>query len=408
LTTFVVIAALLVVVALAWVVPPLLRGSHAAAVDRTQMNLAILRDQLAELDAELARGALSPEQHAESRAELERRALDETAAPVKAPTSRGGRIVAAFVVVLVPLASAALYLTLGDPGAFDPGSTQAQSDHTKQPSPEQIEAMLARMAQRLQNEPDNVEGWSMLARSYYVMRRYADAVGAYERLVKLVPADPGLLTDYADALAMREGRRIAGRPLELVQQALKLDPNNLKALAMAGTEAFDRKDYKGAVEYWERLRAAAPPDSEIGRNVTGSINEARALGGLGEAPPVAAATAAAPAARVQGTVRLDPALAARTAPNDTVFVFARAAAGPRVPLAVLTLRAADLPAQFALDDSMAMSPQFKLSGQKSVLVSARVSKSGRADSAPGDLEAEGVPVPVGASGVVVTIDRVVP
>jgi cytochrome c-type biogenesis protein CcmH len=240
------------------------------------------------------------------------------------------------------------------------------------------------------------------------MRRYADAVGAYERLVKLVPADPGLLTDYADALAMREGRRIAGRPLELVQQALKLDPNNLKALAMAGTEAFDRKDYKGAVEYWERLRAAAPPDSEIGRNVTGSINEARALGGLGEAPPVAAATAAAPAARVQGTVRLDPALAARTAPNDTVFVFARAAAGPRVPLAVLTLRAADLPAQFALDDSMAMSPQFKLSGQKSVLVSARVSKSGRADSAPGDLEAEGVPVPVGASGVVVTIDRVVP
>lgn len=406
--TFVVIAALLVVVALAWVLPPLLRGSATAAVDRTQMNLAILRDQLAELDAELARGALSPEQHAESRAELERRALDEGAAPAKATASRGGRIVAAFVVVLVPLASAALYLTLGDPGAFDPGSMQAQADHTKQPSPEQIEAMLERLAQRLQNEPDNAEGWAMLARSYYVMRRYGDAVGAYERVVKLVPADPGLLTDYADALAMREGRRIAGRPLELVQQALKLDPNNLKALAMAGTEAFDRKDYKGAVAYWERLRAAAPPDSEIGRNVTGSINEARALGGLGETPPPVAAAPAVPAARVQGTVRLDPGLAARTAPGDTVFVFARAASGPRVPLAVLTLRAGDLPAQFALDDSMAMSPQFKLSGQKSVLVSARVSKSGRADSAPGDLEAEGVAVQVGASGVVLTIDRVVP
>jgi cytochrome c-type biogenesis protein CcmH len=408
LITFVVIAALLVVVALAWVLPPLLRGSATAAVDRTQMNLAILRDQLAELDAELARGALSPEQHAESRAELERRALDEGAAPAKATASRGGRIVAAFVVVLVPLASAALYLTLGDPGAFDPGSMQAQADHTKQPSPEQIEAMLERLAQRLQNEPDNAEGWAMLARSYYVMRRYGDAVGAYERVVKLVPADPGLLTDYADALAMREGRRIAGRPLELVQQALKLDPNNLKALAMAGTEAFDRKDYKGAVAYWERLRAAAPPDSEIGRNVTGSINEARALGGLGETPPPVAAAPAVPAARVQGTVRLDPGLAARTAPGDTVFVFARAASGPRVPLAVLTLRAGDLPAQFALDDSMAMSPQFKLSGQKSVLVSARVSKSGRADSAPGDLEAEGVAVQVGASGVVLTIDRVVP
>jgi cytochrome c-type biogenesis protein CcmH len=121
-----------------------------------------------------------------------------------------------------------------------------------------------------------------------------------------------------------------------------------------------------------------------------------------------AAAPAVPAARVQGTVRLDPGLAARTAPGDTVFVFARAASGPRVPLAVLTLRAGDLPAQFALDDSMAMSPQFKLSGQKSVLVSARVSKSGRADSAPGDLEAEGVAVQVGASGVVLTIDRVVP
>jgi cytochrome c-type biogenesis protein CcmH len=264
----------------------------------------------------------------------------------------------------------------------------------------------------------------MLARSYYVLQRYPEAVRAYERLLKLAPQEPSVLADYADALAMRDGRKISGRPLELVHEALKLDPNQPKALAMAGTEAFDRKDFRGAVDYWERLRGVVPADSEIGQNIAGSIAEARARGGLGgeasppvaqaplvaQAPPVAQAPAAAPSAsaKVQGTVRLAPALNARTAPTDTVFVFARAAEGPRMPLAVVKLQAKDLPAKFMLDDSMAMAPQLRLSNFKSVLVSARVSKTGNAVPTSGDLEGQGVAVTLGANDVVVTIDRVVP
>jgi cytochrome c-type biogenesis protein CcmH len=159
-----------------------------------------------------------------------------------------------------------------------------------------------------------------------------------------------------------------------------------------------------------------PADSEIGQNIAGSIAEARTRGGIEGGPPVAAnqtkpeAKPAAPGggASVQGTVRLDPAIAARAAPTDTVFVFARASEGPRVPLAVLKLQAKDLPAKFVLDDSLAMAPQFRLSNFKSVLVNARVSKSGGANPAAGDLEGRGVAVDLGARDVVVTIDRVLP
>jgi cytochrome c-type biogenesis protein CcmH len=424
---FVLVAALLVGVALAWLLPPLIRRDAGALPhDRVQMNLGILRDQLADLEAEHARGALPPEQYAESKAELERRVLEETESGTRraGAAAAGGRATAAVVAATVPIAAVVLYLSFGDPSALDLQSRRTSlGDHTKQPTQQDIETMLSRLAQRLEKEPENVDGWAMLARSYYVMQRYPEAVRAYEKLVQLVPTEPALLVDYADALAMRDGRKISGKPLELVQLALKLDPNQEKALAMAGTEAFDRKDYRLAVEYWERLQAVATPDSELGRNIANSVAEARSLGGLGPAPvdatakaappPVAAKTptpnaAATGAASVQGTVKLDPAVAARVAPTDAVFVFARAVEGPRMPLAVFRLRAQDLPAKFKLDDSLAMAPQFRLSNFKNVLVNARVSKSGSATPSAGDLEGKGVAVDLGARDIVVTIDRVVP
>ena len=421
MTTFVIVAALLVAVALAWLLPPLIRRETGALTrDRVQMNLGLLRDQLADLDTDRARDALSAEQYAESKAELERRVLEETETEARAAAApTGGRVTAVLVAAGVPVAAVLLYLVLGDPGALDLQSRIAAVEHTKQPTQQDIETMLTRLAERLEKEPDNADGWAMLARSYYVLQRYPEAVRAYERLVKLVPQEPSVLVDYADALAMRDGRKISGRPLELVQLALKLDPAQAKALAMAGTEAFDRKDYRGAVEYWEKLSAQIPADSEMGKNILGSIAEARARGGLGDVPPVATAqgapkASAAPtapttaAASVQGTVRLDPAVAARAAPSDTVFVFARASEGPRMPLAVFKLQAKDLPAKFTLDDSLAMAPQFRLSNFKNVLVNARVSKSGSANPSAGDLEGKGIAVGLGARDVVVTIDRVVP
>jgi cytochrome c-type biogenesis protein CcmH len=218
-----------------------------------------------------------------------------------------------------------------------------------------------------------------------------------------------------------------------VNAALKVDPTHWKALAMAGTAAFNRKDYKGAVEYWEKLRSSQPADSQIGQQITASIDEARRLGGMSPAtemaaapqkggpaktaPPVAAAPAAAATTKaagasagttVGGTVNLSDAVKAKVAPTDTVFIFARAAEGSRMPLALTSVKVSELPAKFTLDDTMGMSPDMKLSSVPSLIVGARVSKSGRPMPSSGDLEGLSKPVALGAKDVAVTIDRVLP
>jgi cytochrome c-type biogenesis protein CcmH len=424
-TTFVVIAAILTAVGLAWLLPPLLRRERATlTVERAAANLGILKDQLAELEAERARGAVSAEQYAETKAELERRVLEDVATEIPAATpaaSRSARATALVIALVVPIAAGLIYWQRGDLAAFDPALQQAigeGSPHNM--SPQEVEQIVQKLAERLKQEPDNANGWLTLARTYYVMRRFSEAVQAYEQLVKLVPDDASVLADYADALAMARGRRISGEPMALVNKALALDPNHWKALAMAGTEAFDRKDYKSAVEYWERLRRSVPADSEIAKSIAASIAEARQLGGV-ESPSVAAAPpsqTAAPPARspaatpgagsVAGSVDLAPALKAKVRPDDVVFIFARAAEGPRMPLAIVKVQVKDLPTHFVLDDAMAMSPDFKLSSFAEVVVGARVSKSGQAMPASGDLEGLSKPVKVGTRGVSVTIDRVVP
>jgi len=424
-TTFVFIAAILVAVGLAWLLPPLLRRERSTlAVERAAANLGILKDQLAELEAERARGAVSAEQYAEAKAELERRVLEDVAgqtAAAPAATSRSGRTTALVIALVVPVAAGLIYWQRGDFTAFDPALQQAMGEGSPHNmAPAEVERIVQKLAERLKQEPDNANGWVTLARTYYVMRRFPEAAQAYETLVKLVPDDPGLLADYADALAMARGRKISGEPMALVKKALALDPNQWKALAMAGTEAFDRKDYKTAVEYWERLRNAVPAESEIAKSIANSIAEARELGGLKPAPVAAAPQPqkAAPAAKppvaapatgsVAGSVDLAPALKAKARPDDVVYIFARAAEGPRMPLAIVKVQVKDLPTQFVLDDAMAMSPNFKLSTFSEVVVGARVSKTGGAAPASGDLEGLSKPVKVGTRGISVTIDSVVP
>jgi cytochrome c-type biogenesis protein CcmH len=246
----------------------------------------------------------------------------------------------------------------------------------------------------------------MLARSYTAMQRLPEAVAAYARATALVKDDAGLLADYADLLATSTGRSLEGRPLELVMQALKLDPNHWKALALAGTAAFDRKDYKTAIAYWERLVQHLPPDSEFRQSMTASIAEARQLGGIkaGASPGPQPATAAS----VRGTVSLNPTLAGKVNPADTVFIFTRAAEGPRQPIAVVRRQVKDLPAKFTLDDSQAMSPAMKLSNFREVVVGALVSKNGSATPQSGDLQGISQKVKVGSGDIAVVIDSVVP
>lgn len=408
---FALVATAMVAVAVAWVLVPLLRRRDARDVDRDASNVAILRDQLAELDGDLARGAISPASHEQARRELERRVLEEvSAAPGGATGERGTPWAAAVLAGLVPVAAVLLYLVIGTPDALGPqAQVSAAGEGGHQVTREQVEKMVADLAARLEQEPDNVNGWVVLARSYAVMNRHGDAVKAYERVIQLVPNDPDLLADYADALAVTSGGNLSGKPLELAKRALAADPTHWKALALVGTEAFNRKDYKTAIAYWEKLKATAPAGSQIAQSIDSSIAEARELGGIkgAAAPPPVVAIAPA-GGRVAGKVDLSPALKAKVAPTDTVFVFARAAEGPRMPLAIVRKQVRDLPIEFALDDSMAMAPNMKLSSFPEVVVGARISRSGNATPQSGDLEGLSKPVKVGASGIAVVIDSALP
>jgi len=359
-----------------------------------ELNVAVYRDQLAELEAERGAGTLAAEDFERARRELERRLLDDVgpqtgrAAPgrrVRA-ASRGAVLAAA---ALVPLFGGAVYLVVGNPEALDPRRHEARI------GPAEIEAMVESLAKRLEENPDDVEVWKMLGRSYAVLGRFAEAANAYARGAARAPRDAGLLVDLADALAMSRNQSLQGEPEELVMRALQLEPQNLKALALAGTAAFDRQDYAGAVRYWERMLPLVPAGSDDARTIQSNLDEAKAL--AGQAKP-----AAAPG--LSGTVRLSPALAAKVSPGDTVFVFARALQGGAMPLAALKKRVADLPLAFTLDDSMAMSPERKLSAVPKVVVVARVSKAGTPAPRPGDLQGTSAPVSSNAKDVTVTID----
>jgi len=415
MTLFLLIAVVMAAIALAWVLPVLLRRRDTAVLVQTRAsNLAILKDQLAELEQDVAAGTLPQAQYQQAREDLERRAYEEAREPVApvavvpAPARRTAMMLAA----LLPVCAAALYWQFGTPEGLAPA---AEIHGGSKVTPQEVEAMVAKLAARMQQSPDDGNGWALLARSYLVMQRHADAVAAYERAVALIKDDADLLADYADALAMTQGRRIEGKPLKVVERALKIDPLQWKALAMAGSAAFERKDFKTAVAYWEKLQSRAEPGSDFAREVAANIDEARQLGGLkiaaSVAPPVKAdakSTAGAAGATVDGIVAMSREIAAKAAPTDTVFVFARAAEGPRMPLAVMRFQVKDLPAKFHLDDSMAMSPAAKLSNHPDVVIGARVSKSANATPQAGDLQGASKPVKVGATGVAVLIDQVVP
>ena len=327
-------------------------------------------------------------------------------------TPRPTRRLLVAVLAFVLLVAAAGYAWYGRPDAWRGPPPEAAAAAG---SPEaQIAAMVGQLEERLKSQPDDAQGWTMLGRSYSVLGRYAEADQAYRKVIALRPTDAQAWADRADALAMANGRRLQGEPETLIARALELDPRNLKALALAGTVAFDRADYATAARLWEAAVAAGEPGSELVRNLQGGVDEARqraaqAAGG-GAAAASASGAAQAPAttaARVSGKVVLAPDLQGRAAPEDTVFVFARAVDGPRAPLAVLRRQVKDLPFEFVLDDSLAMNAALKLSSARQVVVSARVSKAGNAVAQAGDLQGSSPPVAVGADGLQIVITQVV-
>ena len=394
------IALLLLVIAVAVVLWPLLRRSNLPAFGRELSNLDIHRDQFAELDRDLAAGTLGADRYEQARSELERRVLDEATAPVEPPPPVAhGKTVPIVLAVFIPLAAILLYLHLGNLQGLTvlPHPAADMSSITA----DQFKEMTAKLAVRMQQNPDDAEGWKMLGRAYRAMERYGEANDAYRKAVELKPQDANLLADYAESLALTAGRSLVGEPTRLLDRAFKLEPHNAKVLALSGSAAFERKDYKAAIGHWEAVIKQPGIDGSLAQALRKGVDEAKAR--LTGKP---AASAAAGKERVTGTVSLDASLKGKAGPDDTVFVFARAAAGPRMPLAIVKIKVADLPYQFAFDDSMAMMPEMKLSQFGEIVVGARVSKSGGAKPLAGDLEGSSGTIKPGHSGVRVTIDKV--
>ena len=402
----------LVAATLAFLLWPLARAPRAStAANAAATNAAVLKDQLAELERDHAAGTIASAEYEQAKLELKRRLLEDTAVAEDASPSAARRrpLAAVATAIALPVTAAGLYLVLGAPAALDPEQTQPQLGRTD------VEAMVEKLAQRLQNRPDDAEGWAMLGRSYRVLGRNAEAAEAYAKAERVVLADSRLLVDYAESLALAHGGNLQGKPAELVARALELDPGNPLALMLSGAVSFQREDYAGAIRQWEKVQALLAPGTEEARAVGDSIAKARELAAAqppakAAAQPAAKAPAgkAAATAKVAGTVRLAGELASRAAPTDTVFVFARAAGGPGAPLAVIRRQVKDLPLEFALDDTMAMAPDRKLSGAQEVIVGARISRSGNPMPQSGDLQGVSRPVKVGAAGVAVVIDTAVP
>jgi cytochrome c-type biogenesis protein CcmH len=416
---FMLAASALTLLTVALLVVPLLRRRAARpGATQAEASVAVLREQLEELERDRATGTIDAAGYESAAHSLKRRILEDSA-PETAIRDRRHLVPAIALAVALPLAVGGLYAWLGAPQLI--GSQASPEAAQREHDSAQLSVLVDRLARRLESTPDDLEGWTMLARSYRALGRHAEAAAAYARAEKAIGSDAVRLTEWAESLALSSGGALAGKPAELVARALAIDPENAHALALAGAAAFERKDWNGAVRYWERLAKqfapGSPPAETVQRSLAAAREELARAGGTPAAPEAApappAAMARAPAAngvrfRLAGKVSLAPALAAKAAPDDTVFIFARAVTGPPRPLAVVRRQVKELPVNFTLDESNAMLAQTDLASIGEVVVGARVSHSGTALPRSGDLEGLSRPVKIGASGIDILIDRALP
>ena len=404
MTTFLVLAALLVAVVVGILARPLLRApAGTAKVDRRDANLAIFRDQLAELERERNEQSLGESDFQQARSELQRRLLEEVQPAEAPPTEIGaGRRSALALFIVIPLAAAAGYALLGNPRALDPLQRQARV------TPEQIEQMLGGLVEKLRKNPDDSQGWVMLARSYKVLGRFPEAANAYGHAGTLLDQDAALLADYAEVLGQVNGGTLQGKPSELLARALKIDPDEPQALLLAGAAASERQEFAAAAEFWSRLLAQLAPGSEEAKTLAGAVDKAREMAAAQAGSTKSPGSGKPAALAVSGEVVLSGRLAGTVKPDDVLFVFARAEEGPRMPLAVTRATVAELPLRFRFDDSMALAGGRKISEFRTVSIEARIAKAGKAQSSSGDLFGRIGGVKLGSDNLRVVIDQVQP
>jgi cytochrome c-type biogenesis protein CcmH len=410
------------VIALAFVLPPLLRTRAAAGrAARRDINIAVYRDQLREIEADRASGMLSEAQFQVARQELEARLADDVLSPDASPEpgQAGSRSLGYGLAAVLPVAALGLYFWLGQPASLvEMAAAQSAPSPSATASPAALDfAQLAqRVEERTRSHPDDGEAWAMLGKTYAAMEQWAKALPALEKAMELLPREASVLSGYAEALAVTNNRVLAGRPMEWVRQALAVDPDDMKGLELAAIHAYQEGRHAEAAAYFGRLYALLLPETAYAQDILAAQQEAERLARPGMAgldslasPPSAAApgASAAAGATIQGRVDIDPALKSRLADTDVLFLFARPGqSGP--PVAAMRLKAGQLPLEFELDDSMAMTPGNALSQHSQATLVARVSKSGSPGAQPGDLEGSLAGVAVGARGVKLLIDRVLP
>ena len=414
MTYFYLAAATLVVVALALLLRPWWRaGRGLTGADAVPaLNAAIHRDRLGELERDRSNGTLSDADLSEAREELQRQLLDDTAATERVLVAGSSRSSGIALAILLPLIAVAMYALLGSPAAVLPAQEQAHRASAD------MDQLVVKLEKKMEQNPDNPEGWAMLARSYKSMGRWDDAERAFVRIGPDINRSAELLAEFGEMLAQKNNG-FDDRSRQLIKQALAVEPNNMLALFMGGSEAFASGRHGEAVALWERLLPQLEPGGEDASMIESRIAMARQLSGGAPSGALAAqkvpskdaakaTTGTAAATAVSGRAELSPALKDKANPDDVVFIFARAVDGPRVPLAALRARAADLPLDFTLDDSQAVMPGATISSAQQMRVEVRISKSGKAQAGKGDLTGKSAAVKPGAKGLRIVIDQIDP
>ena len=402
------------------------RSRFGSADSLLQPDIAATRAGLDELKRQLAAGELAPEAYAEQEQRLAGTLLASAgSARLAPPASRPHRsrttAIASGVSILL-ISGGLLYAVLLDGSGVRRESTMAMpepaasvSDRGDKPihalSDEQLERMVEQASKQVKTSPKDTGSWAMLAHSYEMLGKFAEAAKAYARLAALLPKDAQVLSDYADALAVANGRQLRGEPSELIGKALAIDPKNVKALVLAGSAALERSDYEEAIGYWERARVASA-DVSLKAQIDTSIDNARlaakgiAAKGAASAAGDGSAPTAGASSRVSGRVILSDDLVGKASPEATVFIFARPVSGSRMPVALLRRKVSDLPTDFVLDDSNSMVRDVKLSQLTTVVIGARISKRGDVMPQAGDMQGWSAPVSIGAQGVKLEISEV--
>ena len=390
--SFLIPAFLLLVLVLVLLLRPFIFPPKVEATSRRQMNATIYREELEKLETERVAGSINSADYEIAHAEMRQRLFQDTDEEDDRSVMGSSKITAIGLCLFIAVLSAGFYFALGD-------ATRIAQTNTQQPmTQEGVEKMVAQFAAKMEQDPGNLQGWVMLARSYRILGRNQEAAKAYERAGSFIESDPQLLADYADVLASNANGSFSGKPLQLINQALKLDPNNLMALWLSGTASYAAGNYKAAVQIWEKLAQQVPPGTEDARSIEASIADARAKGGLSSKASVSTKG-------VSGKIEISTDLKSKVKSGDIVMVIARKP-GERMPVAVLRTGISDFPMNFSLTDALAMNPSAPLSQLNEASIEVRISKTGMAKPEVGDLISTPQIVKVGANNIRLVIDQV--